>query len=76
MNEIPVKGQSKALFEIAYYYLNVLWVKCDVCGKLTLQIRFLPSEVSKHSLELGQLAVVRVNVCLTVCPEQKGYSTP
>jgi hypothetical protein len=43
---------------------------------LTLQVRLLPLQVANDSLELRVFAVVRVNVCLTVCPEQKGYSTP
>lgn len=35
---------------------------------LTLQVWFFASEVSHHSLQLSQLAMGWVNVCLTVGP--------
>lgn len=43
---------------------DVLRLKCP----LTLQVWFFAREVSNDSLQLAQLAVRGVNVCLTVCP--------
>lgn len=43
---------------------DVLQLKCQ----LTVQIWFFSSEVSHHSLQLAQLTMGRVNVCLAVGP--------
>lgn len=40
---------------------------------LTLQVRFLPLQIADGSLELSVFPVARVNVRLTVSPEEKQF---